>query len=167
MKHLLLKILLAIASFTIFNNAFAQKTETAIILLRHAEKDTVGGSDPQLSAAGKLRAKKLLKVFDKVKADEMYSTPYIRTMETLKPWAEKAKLNIKAYDAGKLKTFAEELKLKKGIIVVAGHSNTTPALVNFLLGEEKYKALDDSVYSKIWVVKLKKDGTVSEKLIEY
>lgn len=168
MKHILFKILLAIVSITLVNNALAQKTETTIILLRHAEKDTIGGNDPILSAAGKARAEKLTTVFKDVKADEMYSTPYIRTKETLKPWAQLAKLEIKSYDPRNLKGFAEELKLVKGkTLVVAGHSNTTPALVNFLLGQEKYKALDDNVYSKIWVLTLKEDGTITEKLIEY
>ena len=168
MKHTLLRALLALVSLAIFNSTFAQKGETTIILLRHAEKDTIGGNDPILSAAGKTRAEKLITVFKAVKVDEMYSTPYVRTMETLKPWAQQAKLEIKSYDARNLKGFAEQLKLMKGkTVVIAGHSNTTPMLVNLLLGAEKYKALDDSVYSKIWVLTIKEDGTVTEKVIEY
>jgi hypothetical protein len=57
--------------------------------------------------------------------------------------------------------------MKGKTIVVAGHSNTTPALVNLLLGAEKYKALDDTVYSKIWILTIKEDGRVDDKIIEY
>jgi broad specificity phosphatase PhoE len=169
MKHLLIKTLIAFAFFGIFNNVEAQKTsETTIILVRHAEKDPSGGADPQLSAEGKLRADSLVRVFKSIKADEMYSTPYIRTKETLKPWATKAGIEVKTYDPRNLKGFADELKALKGkTVVVAGHSNTTPALVNFLLGTDKYQALDDSVYSKIWILTVKADGTISDKVIEY
>jgi broad specificity phosphatase PhoE len=169
MKHLILKTFIAFAFVGIFNSAEAQKSsETTIILLRHAEKDPAGGADPELSADGKARAEKLITVFKDVKADEMYSTPYIRTKETLKPWATKAGIEVKTYDPRNLKGFADELKAMKGkTVVVAGHSNTTPALANFLLGAEKYQALDDSVYSKIWILTVKADGTISDKIIEY
>lgn len=63
--------------------------------------------------------------------------------------------------------FAEELRLQKGkTIVVAGHSNTTPALVNALLKEKKYESLPDSVYNKFWIVTLDGDK-ITDKLIEY
>lgn len=169
MKKILLTAVIAFAFLGIFNTAEAQKQKvTTIILVRHAEKDPAGGNDPELSAEGKTRAEKLLQVFKDVKADEMYSTPYVRTKETLKPWATKAGLEVKTYDPRNLKGFADEIKAIKGkTIVVAGHSNTTPILANHLLGSEKYKALDDSVYSTIWIVTIKEDGTVNDKTIEY
>ncbi|HEX8332900.1 MAG TPA: phosphoglycerate mutase family protein [Segetibacter sp.] len=169
MKKVLISTLVVFIFLGIFNNARAQKLkETTIILVRHAEKDPAGGADPDLSAEGKLRAQKLIGLFKDLKADEMYSTPYIRTKETLKPWATKAGLEIKIYDPRNLKGFADELKLLKGkTVVVAGHSNTTPALANFLLGNEKYKALDDSVYSTVWILTIKDDGSITDKTIEY
>ena len=71
------------------------------------------------------------------------------------------------YDPSDLIKFAEELRLQKGkTIVVAGHSNTTPALVNALLKQTKYASLPDSVYNKFWIVTINGDSTV-DKLINY
>jgi len=168
MKQIAVKILITILFISVSDIILAQKrSETTIILIRHAEKDTAA-TNPGLSVAGKARAEKLLKKFKKLKVDEMYSTPYKRTTETLTPWAQKKHLTIKNYDAGNIKAFAAELKTRKGkTIVVAGHSNTTPALVNLLLGSEKYKPLDDSVYTKIWLLIISDDGTITEKTMKY
>jgi hypothetical protein len=60
-------------------------------------------------------------------------------------------------------------KLKR--IIIVGHSNTTPALVNLLVKQDKYKTLAESEYDKIWVVKIKKNkrkpNKIKEKIIEY
>ena len=71
------------------------------------------------------------------------------------------------YDPSDLIKFAEELRLQKGkTIVVAGHSNTTPALVNALLKQTKYASLPDSVYNKFWIVTLTDTG-FTDKVIIY
>lgn len=146
---------------------YSQSGPTTIILVRHAEKDTVGGKDPQLSIAGRARAEKLPTLFKEMKPELLYSTPYIRTRQTLMPWAKETGLEIREYDPSNLEMFAKELKSIQGkTIVVAGHSNTTPALVNFIIGSVKYQPLADSDYSKLWVVTIN-DGKVSEKVIEY
>jgi phosphohistidine phosphatase SixA len=56
-------------------------------------------------------------------------------------------------------------------VVVVGHNSTTPALVNLLIGQEKYKALGEDEYDKIWIVKIKRNKNkpheVKEQLITY
>ncbi len=158
--------LMLVCTFSVHAQKEDTKT-TTIILLRHAEKDTAGGSDPKLSATGWVRAKTLIDVFKDIIPDEMYSTPYKRTQQTLMQWAELFDKTIKPYNSQKLDSFATELKAMKGkTIVVAGHSNTTPALVNALLGSSKYSTLNDSVYNKIFIVTIKKDG-ITDKIVEY
>jgi phosphohistidine phosphatase SixA len=60
-------------------------------------------------------------------------------------------------------------KIKR--LVVVGHNTTTPALVNMLIGQEKYKALAETEYDKIFVLKIKKKKTkpnkIKEKVITY
>ena len=149
-----------------YSCSIAQNSATTIIILRHSEKDTVG-KDPQLSIAGKERAGRIPTLFKDIKPDILYSTPYVRTRQTLKPWAEKTSLTIKDYDATNLAAFATELKGMQGkTIVVSGHSNTAPVLVNLLIGTNKYPLLNDNDYSKLWVVTLA-DGKATEKLVEY
>jgi 2,3-bisphosphoglycerate-dependent phosphoglycerate mutase len=154
---------------------FAQHRNLTIVLLRHAEKDaspTADKTNPALSAEGKLRAQKLVKAINKYKPDAIYSSDFTRTRTTAAPLAEKRKLGVEVYDHRNLKQLADLImsgKIKR--LVVVGHNTTTPALVNMLIGEEKYKALAESEYDKIWVVKIKKKKTgpnkIREKVITY
>jgi hypothetical protein len=51
-------------------------------------------------------------------------------------------------------------------VVVAGHSNSTPMLVNLLLKENKYPNLDESVYDTYWIVTVT-DGKAEAKIMKY
>jgi broad specificity phosphatase PhoE len=169
MKMFITRLLVLLVLVTVGVKVKAQKegNVTTIILVRHAEKETTTGNDPALTIAGKTRAQKLATMFPNARPDEMYSTPYIRTRETLTPWSKASGVAIADYNPADQPEFADELKKKKGkTIVIAGHSNTIPALVNLLLDADKYKTLDDSVYNKIFVITIKK-GKAKSKVIEY
>lgn len=146
---------------------------TTIILLRHAEKDTTQPNatmmkaDPPLTKAGEARALQLVTLLKAYQPDIIYSTNYARTKATVMPLAQKFGKEIVVYNPNDLSKFAEELRLQAGkTIVVAGHSNTTPALVNALLKEKKYESLPDSVYNKFWIVTIDGDR-ITYKVIEY
>ena len=135
--------------------------------MRHAEKDTVGGTNPPLSGEGNARAKRLAASFPNVVPDEFYATPFIRTVSTLKPWADAVGKEVKTYSAADSTKLTETLLDQQGkTIVVAGHSNTIPVIVNLLIGARKYKALPDSAYSNIYVVTVA-NGKATEKVLHY
>lgn len=164
------KIFLFIALF-IAAHSFAQKT--TYILVRHAEKDTTAAgstmmaSDPPLTKAGEARAQRLVEVLKNYKPDAVYSTNYIRTKNTVNPLAQKLALPVLIYNAKELNYFAEQLlKEKDKTIVIAGHSNTTPSLVNLLIKKNTYPALDESVYNKIFIVTILNNNATVE-IIEY
>lgn len=154
---------------------FAQHRNLTIVLLRHAEKDASPAADkvnPELSAEGKLRAQKLVGIVKKYKPAAIYSSDFIRTRATVAPLAARRKLAVEIYNHRDLKALAESImsgKVKR--LVVVGHNTTTPALVNLLVGAEKYKALAESEYDKIWIVRIKKKKSgparIREKLITY
>ncbi len=173
---IIFSLFIALFLFTFANgNCFAQHRNLTIVLLRHAEKDVSPNADkvnPELSADGKLRAQKLVKVIKKYKPDAIYSSDFIRTRTTAQPLAEKRKLSVQIYNHRNLKELADLImsgKIKR--LVIVGHNTTTPALVNMLIGQEKYKALSESEYDKIFVVKIKKKKTkpnkIKEKVITY
>jgi 2,3-bisphosphoglycerate-dependent phosphoglycerate mutase len=155
-------------------DVFAQNKKMTIILLRHAEKDLSDGAenpDPFLSAEGRQRAERLVKTIKKYKPRAIYSSNYIRTRATVTPLAEKTirgyRLQIQLYDHRKLDEFVNRLLATNAkTIVVAGHNTTTPALANLLVKQNKYKALDESEYNKIWIIEIKK-GKAKAKVIEY
>jgi len=152
----------------------AQNKKMTIILLRHAEKDLSGGAenpDPMLSAEGRERAGRLVKTIKKYKPRAIYSSNYKRTQATVTPLAEKTisgyRLPIQFYDHRKLDEFVNRLLSSNAkTIVVAGHNTTTPALANLLVKQNKYKALDESEYDKIWIIEIKK-GKAKDKIIVY
>ncbi len=146
---------------------------TTYILLRHAEKDTsAAGStmmkaDPPLTKEGEARARNLPDLLKAYTPDMIYSTNYIRTKSTVTPLAKKFNKEIQLYDPKNLASFAEMLLQQKGkTIVVAGHSNSTPQLVNLLLKENKYPNLDESIYNQFWIVTVT-DGRAEAKVITY
>ena len=53
-------------------------------------------------------------------------------------------------DRDELKAEANQSKT----ILIVGHSNTSPRLVNLLLDKDEYKDLDETVYNQYWIVKL-------------
>ena len=172
---ILISILFGLITLTLFaDDTFSQHRKLTVILLRHAEKDLteIDAPNPELSAAGKLRAEKLVNVINKYQPDAIYSTDYIRTRSTVRPLARKNRALTLIYDARNLPQMRDVIlsgKFKK--IVVVGHNNTTPVLVNMLLNQEKYEKLSENEYGKIWIVKIKrnkkKPNEVSEKVIAY
>lgn len=155
----------------VFNAGQAQTT--TIILMRHAEKDTsAAGStamkaDPPLSKEGEKRAASLLELLSHYTPDAIYSTNYIRTKATAGPLAQKFNKEILLYDPRNLNALSEQLMQMKGkTIVVVGHSNTSPGLVNLLIKENRFANLDDSIYNTYWVVTIT-DEKAEAKEIKY
>lgn len=166
--------LLLLVTVSLFSVSLAaQSGTTTIILVRHAEKQTVVSgdemmkADPPLSREGKARAMRLIEALKGFTPTDIFATNYKRTMNTVAPLADVNQLPVQQYDPRNQQAFAEKLKAAAGkTIVVAGHSNTIPRLVNLLLGEEKFADLDDSVYSKIFIVRIT-DGTATVEEREY
>ncbi len=169
MKHFIL-LLLIVPFFTFCgeqkeNNSNNSKEDNSITntptdykatfyLLRHAEKVVTNpqDQDPSLNIDGMMRAKRWATYFEPIKIDEIYITKYVRTKQTISLIAQQKAVSPKRYDPNTL--YSEEfLKMSDGkTIIIAGHSNTTPRLVNKLLGEEKFKDMDDNDNSTLYKV---------------
>lgn len=166
-----MKKFLLVALFSLsFLGCIAQtNTEaTTFILVRHAEKGTDDPRDPSLNEEGKLRAKKLHHMLSSAEVAAIYSSPYKRTRETVVPLASQLGLEIQEYNPSK-NSFADDIvKNYKGkTVLVSGHSNTVPGLANYLLGEKKFEQLDESEYSKIFIVTVNEIGKASVMVLNY
>lgn len=150
----------------------AQKdSSTTIILVRHAEKDTTAAgstqmqADPPLSADGKIRAERLVKVLASYPIQAIFSTKYNRTRTTAMPIAAKLGLEIQTYDPSKQADLASLLKSWKGkTILVVGHSNTVPGFVNLLTGNTNYPNLSDNEYDKLYILRLENGKTTHQQI---
>ncbi len=152
----MLKYLFIIVCFA--QISFAQTT--TIYFIRHAEK-TDKSSDPILSEAGIQRANHWNDVFAAINFDAVYSTIYNRTQQTATPTAKKNKVIVKLYDP---KTIDIE-KIKKEhlgqTILIVGHSNTTPDIVNKLIHQNVYDTIDETTFGNLYIV------TINESVVNY
>lgn len=133
---------------------------TKYYFIRHAEKD---GSDPQnkdpeLSAAGQQRAGQWSEFFKDVQFDMILSSDFKRTRTTASKIAASQDKEVQLYDARKLNDPDFQEKTKGKTVLVVGHSNTNPAFVNLILGEQKYQALDEEEYGSLFIVTVSPEG---------
>lgn len=132
-------------------------TEGAIFfIVRHAEKDTAGGSNADLNPVGQGRVEALRKILKKVKINGVYSTDKPRTRHTAEPIAKSKHRKVELYDAKKQAELLRGLVDKKGKFLVVGHSNTVHQLVNILTGKDDEKEFPESDYSRLYIVSVKK-----------
>lgn len=138
---------------------------TTVILIRHVEKVKDGSKNPDLTEEGKNRAIRFRNLFQNAEIAEIYSTNYTRTLESVRPIADKMALEVKKYDPAD-KNFINTILAnhKNKTILVCGHTNTVPDLVNQLIGKEKYSELNENEYGKIYIVNL--SSTSIAKVIE-
>jgi phosphohistidine phosphatase SixA len=160
--------LLLISTITFSQENASNNDITKIIILRHAEKMVDGSKNPSLSEIGKMRAIKLKDMLADIKIDKLFSTPYLRTKQTLEPLSISKNLPISDYNPSD-KSFAENLILQqKGkTVVIAGHSNSSPELVNSLLKYTKFSQLDEMEYGKLWIITFKNEQLIDCVLLNY
>ncbi len=139
---------------------FESQATTTIIFFRHAEQTSHDEVDPPLSEAGQRRVAELTRQLvdaDVVAGiDAIYSTPYIRSMETARPLADQLDLPINSYAADDTEEVLDTiLKNHKGkIILVIGHSNTLPVLIANLGASKKVPAIAQSEFDNIYIISI-------------
>ena len=172
-----MKKILFIFAFTAFTitSSFAQETEekqeesvvTTYYFIRHAEKQrqNPNDKDPHLTFDGYKRADAWSKVLKYVPISAVYSTNLNRTKETAKPTADSKNLPILVYNPGNMYTESFKFNTKGKSVLVVGHSNTTPAFVNKVLGQNKYKNMDDNDNGSLFIVTII-DGKASAQVLK-
>ncbi|MHA1544443.1 MAG: SixA phosphatase family protein [Alphaproteobacteria bacterium] len=130
--------------------------ETVYYLFRHAEK-TADSPDPGLTAAGQARAENLAAMLKDAGVTRIFSSDYKRTRDTVAPLAEATGVEVEIYDPRDLPGFAERLKEMGGVIIISGHSNTTPELTALLSGYET-EPMEESEYDRLYMVTFYEGG---------
>ncbi len=151
------------------NKTQAEPTvQTTFILVRHAEKEKVK-DNPGLTKEGQERADKLAFMLQDVPIDAIYSTDYKRTIATATPTAESKQMKVNLYNPSDLKAAMDDMlsKHKGKTILVVGHSNSTPNFVNQIAGPEKATPIDESIYSKLFIVKHRSQDDADVLLLRF
>jgi broad specificity phosphatase PhoE len=139
---------------------------TTYFLIRHAEKvrTNLADSNPDLDERGIQRAQKWKNIFQFIDFQAIYSTNFIRTIKTVEPISKEKNVDIAIYLPTKIDfdLFKKETYGKNVLIV--GHSNTIPKFVNTLLNQEKYKEIDDTEFSHLYIITIK-GNQISDQLL--
>ncbi|MDA7557676.1 histidine phosphatase family protein [Flavobacteriaceae bacterium] len=168
MKHfilLILSLILTVPSFA--QDEEKKESSTTFFFIRHAEKDRTNkeNKNPNLTQEGVLRAAKWSLVFKNIIFDAVYSTDYNRTRQTALPTAEKNGLELSYYNPSNINRKNFLFSNTGKTVLVVGHSNTTPQLVNTFLGTEKYSNIDDKNNANLYILTVSSDGEISDSLL--
>jgi 2,3-bisphosphoglycerate-dependent phosphoglycerate mutase len=129
------------------------ESNATFILVRHAEKAGSERESP-LTAEGLARAERLAEMIADMPLQAVYSTDFARTIATARPSASRRGLEVELDETKNLDSLGTALlrNHKSGTVLLSGHSNTTPALVNRLIGEERFRKIEESDYTQLFVV---------------
>jgi len=139
-----------------------------VYVVRHAEKGGAPGDrDPALSTEGLRRADDLARTLRSVKLSGVYATQFKRTQQTVAPAAAAAKVEITMHPAGKESELAAKVRAtREGAVLIAGHSNTVPAILEALGAKEKI-TLSEADYDDLFVVVIDDEGAATLLHLHY
>jgi broad specificity phosphatase PhoE len=147
----------------------AKPTDTGtstFYFIRHAEKDRSNSenSNPELTQKGLGRAMHWAKILQDVEFDAIYSTDYLRTSQTAAPTSVQQDVDVEYYDPRIIDIEKFKADNLKRTVLVVGHSNTTPEMVNGIIGEEKYSAMADDDNGSLFIVQIGNGVVNSQRL---
>jgi len=134
--------------------------ETTVVLVRHAERESLWDGDSPLSLAGQRRIQHLVPLLEAFKPTALYTSDLARTQQTLAPLA--ARLGLKPVIRSKGDTPllpSEMLRDHRGeTIVICWHHDLMKKLVRGLgvTGAVPYWSID--TYDWLWVVHVPDQG---------
>jgi broad specificity phosphatase PhoE len=137
----------------LFLLAAAADAAPVIVVVRHAEKASTGGNDPELSVAGQKRAEALARILKDSQITAVFVTELKRTQQTAAPTARAAHLTPTVLQAGDIPGLVAKLRALNGNAMVVGHGNTIPDLMK-ALGITTPVTIPEDDYTEIFLVSL-------------
>ena len=159
----------ALVSFFIYRSA---STTTVVVLARHAEKDMSSIQDPPLSMEGEQRAERLAQMFGRGKGvghiDAIYVSDARRTQQTAAPLAQRLGKQPVVMPAADSKALASRVmhEHEGGTVLIVGHSNTVPELIQEL-GDINVPPIADDDYDTLYVLSVPSFGHSSLLTMQY
>lgn len=150
---------------TTFSIAPVLAEVTGVVVVRHAEKADDGTRDPGLTAAGQARAQALASALEQANIGALIASQYQRTQQTLAALARERGLEVAVVPAesGGIEAHIQAIASMvrefdgDGLLVIAGHSNTVPLIVEALSGRV-VAPIDESEYDRLFVLLPEKTG---------
>jgi broad specificity phosphatase PhoE len=146
---------------------------TTVIVIRHAEKESVSAPDPPLSAAGQGRAELLARMFGDPQGagrlDGIYVSDTIRSKSTAAPLASRLGITLIVAPTDDSKRLAHRaLRENSGKrVMIVGHLNTVPDLVAALSGRSDIPKMEEKDYGVMYIVTVPRIGRANVLRLNY
>src|SRR4029077_1183248 len=134
----------------VFVTVSIASAQPVIVIVRHAEKAADGGTDPDLSSAGRARADKLARILKDSGITGIFTSEFKRTQETAAPTATSAHLTPTVVAAKDTAALVAKLHQLNRNALVVGHGDTIPNLVK-ALGINVPVNIPDADYSELFI----------------
>jgi broad specificity phosphatase PhoE len=126
---------------------------TVVLLVRHAEKGGTPATDPALTSDGSARAAGLVRLAKDSGARAIYATEFQRAQKTVQPLAAQLGIAVTTRPAADVDGLVADIRdHRRGeVVVVAGHSNTIPQIIQ-KLGGGMVPAIAESEFDNLYVL---------------
>jgi 2,3-bisphosphoglycerate-dependent phosphoglycerate mutase len=137
------------------------------IFVRHAEKNTEPKDNPALTPEGKARAEYLAQLLKEIEVYRVAATNTTRALQTAQPLIDLTHCATDTYSKSAAEAFLlSTIQGYKGkIVLVVGHGNTVPDMLNLLSGEKKYEDINEDEYDNIYIASVIEKGNA--KIVHY
>src|SRR5881396_3695435 len=125
--------------------------QPVVVIVRHAEKAANGGSDPDLSSAGRARADELARILKDSGITAIFTSEFKRTQETAAPTATATHVTPTMVAAKDTAALVARLHQLNGNALVVAHGDTIPNIVK-ALGINSSVNIADADYSELFIV---------------
>ncbi|HYJ30017.1 MAG TPA: phosphoglycerate mutase family protein [Allosphingosinicella sp.] len=123
--------------------------EDAFYVMRHLHK--ADGTDPGLTTEGQGCAARLAEELAGSNIGAIYASTTRRARETAAPTAARLRLTPAEYDPRDTPSLVARVRAEPGSVLVVGHSNTVPEIVERLGGARPGDLAEDR-YGEVWRV---------------
>lgn len=138
---------------------------TQIYILRHTEKVDETSEDPVLSAQGIERAKYWKKVLQHTEFDQVFTTEFKRNIQTAELIAAESSVKPELYYPMSFDVLKFLNLIKGQKVLIIGHSNTIPDMVNRLIDETKYPPMSHENYNILYTITINENGETSSSML--
>lgn len=164
MKKIALIVTLFVLQHSVFADDNNQCAEIDVYAMRHLPKQSIPGEkDPGLSDKGKVLARELaMQTFAK-SLDAVFYSPYKRSKESVLYVLESKKIPAIEYDASHSQSLVNDINKNycQQTVLIVGHSNTVPEIVQLLGGKFVVNFADSALKSTPTIILNEQDyGTI-------
>jgi len=135
----------------VFVSVSIASAQPVVVIVRHAEKAANGGSDPDLSSAGRARADELARILKDSGITAIFTSEFKRTQETAAPSATSIGVTATVIPAKDTAALVAKLHQLNGNALVVGHGDTIPNIIK-ALGIDSPINIPDEDYSEFLIV---------------